>query len=113
MTPDAANQEQQPSEDPEALKEDIRQTRDNLGDTVEALAQKADVKAQAKQRVDQGKAQAKQRVDQGKEQLRDYGQQAQTQAKQVTEQAKQRPAAVAGAVGGLIALLLLVRIIRR
>ena len=102
MTPDAANPQQQPAEGPEALKDEIRQTRDDLGDTVEALAQKADVKAQAKQRIDEGK-----------EQLRDYRQQAQAQAAQATEQAKQRPEAVIAGVGGLIALLLLLRIIRR
>ena len=37
---------------PEELREDIEQTRQELGDTVEALAEKTDVKAQAKQRVD-------------------------------------------------------------
>jgi ElaB/YqjD/DUF883 family membrane-anchored ribosome-binding protein len=36
---------------PEELREDIEQTRQELGDTVEALAEKSDVKAQAKQRV--------------------------------------------------------------
>jgi chromosome segregation ATPase len=102
MTPDAANPQQKPAEDPEALKDEIRRTRDDLGDTVEALAQKADVKAQAKQRIDEGK-----------EHLRDYRQQAQAQAAQATEQAKQRPGAVIAGVGGLIALLLLLRIIRR
>ena len=40
------------TQDPERLEQDIEQTRDELGDTVEALAAKADVKAQAKQKVD-------------------------------------------------------------
>jgi ElaB/YqjD/DUF883 family membrane-anchored ribosome-binding protein len=34
--------------DPDAVRQDIRQTREELGDTVEALAGKADVKGQAK-----------------------------------------------------------------
>jgi chromosome segregation ATPase len=102
MTPDAANPQPQPTEDPEVLREQIEQTRDELGDTVEALAQKADVKAQARARIDEGK-----------EHLRDYGQQAQAQAAQATEQAKERPAILAAAIGGLIALLVLIRIIRR
>lgn len=42
--------------DPEEIQTQIEQTRGELGETVEALAQKADVKAQAKQRVAQTKA---------------------------------------------------------
>ncbi len=37
-----------PPSDPDALREEIEQTRAQLGDTVEALANKLDVKAQAK-----------------------------------------------------------------
>jgi ElaB/YqjD/DUF883 family membrane-anchored ribosome-binding protein len=36
---------------PEDLREEIEHTRQQLGDTVEALAEKTDVKTQAKQRV--------------------------------------------------------------
>jgi hypothetical protein len=35
--------------DPEEIREEIEATREDLGETVEALAAKADVKAQAKQ----------------------------------------------------------------
>ena len=41
---------------PEELRADIEQTRDELGDTVEALAAKTDVKARAHARVDEAKA---------------------------------------------------------
>jgi hypothetical protein len=44
------------SQDPEQLQRKIEQTRAELGDTVEALAEKADVKAQAKQKVEDTKA---------------------------------------------------------
>jgi ElaB/YqjD/DUF883 family membrane-anchored ribosome-binding protein len=37
---------------PEELREEIEQTRQELGDTVEALAEKTDVKTQAKVRID-------------------------------------------------------------
>ena len=37
---------------PEELRDEIEQTRQDLGDTVEALAEKTDVKTQAKHRVD-------------------------------------------------------------
>jgi transcriptional regulator with XRE-family HTH domain len=44
------------TQDPEQIKEQIEATREELGDTVEALAAKTDVKAQAKRKVEQTKA---------------------------------------------------------
>ena len=41
---------------PEQIEADIERTRRDLGDTVAAVAEKADVKAQAKQKVDEVKA---------------------------------------------------------
>jgi ElaB/YqjD/DUF883 family membrane-anchored ribosome-binding protein len=41
--------------DPEQIRRDIEQTREELGDSVEALAAKADVKAQAKRQVEDRK----------------------------------------------------------
>ncbi len=49
--------------DPEQIQEEIEQTRTELGDTVEALAQKADVKAQAKRKVQETKASVADRKD--------------------------------------------------
>lgn len=46
----AEEAEQQPG--PEEIRSEIEQTRDELGDTFEALARKADVKAQAQERVE-------------------------------------------------------------
>ena len=51
----AADQEKLPEE----LRHEIEQTREELGDTVEALAYKADVKAQAKDRVSSAKEAAR------------------------------------------------------
>jgi len=45
-----------------ALREEIRQTRADLGETVQALAAKADVKARAKESVEQTKAKMKARA---------------------------------------------------
>jgi hypothetical protein len=42
--------------DPERIQREIDETRERLGDTVEALAAKTDVKAQAKQRIGRTKA---------------------------------------------------------
>jgi hypothetical protein len=41
---------------PEQIEADIERTRRDLGDTVAAVAEKADVKAQAKAKVDEAKA---------------------------------------------------------
>ena len=43
---------QQQTRDPEEIRQNIEQTREELGETVEALAHKTDVKAQAKAKVD-------------------------------------------------------------
>lgn len=45
---------------PEELRAQIEATREELGETVEALAHKADVKARAKERVDEVRAEARQ-----------------------------------------------------
>ena len=52
-----------PSYDPATLRRDIDQTRSDLGETVEALSQKADVKTQVKEKVDEGKVQLRQRQE--------------------------------------------------
>jgi hypothetical protein len=69
--------------DPEEIREDIAATRDELGDTVEALAAKTDVKAHAQAKVEDVKQQA---------------------------QAKRFPLA---AVGGLVVALVVWRVIAR
>jgi hypothetical protein len=56
---------------PEEIRRDIEETRGELGDTVEALAAKADVKAQAKDKVDDVKGQAKEKVGDVKQKVSD------------------------------------------
>lgn len=46
------------SREPEEIREDIEQTRDELGDTVAAVAEKTDVKQQARAKVGELKGQA-------------------------------------------------------
>jgi hypothetical protein len=75
------------------LRREIERTRSELGATVEALSQKADVKAQAREKVEHAKVQARERAQE-------------TQAK-----AKQQPALPIGI--GVGALLFLVWRIRR
>jgi Protein of unknown function (DUF3618) len=50
-----ADSTQQQTRDPHEIREDIEQTRTELGETVETLAQKADVKGQATAKVDEVK----------------------------------------------------------
>jgi hypothetical protein len=44
--------------EPEEIRRDIEETRDELGDTVEALAAKTDVKAHAQEKADEVKQRA-------------------------------------------------------
>ncbi|MFI5496169.1 DUF3618 domain-containing protein [Actinoplanes sp. NPDC051859] len=57
--------------DVDALRADIKQTRAELGETVQALAAKADVKARAKEQVEITKAKAKAQVHEATEKVRD------------------------------------------
>jgi hypothetical protein len=56
---------------PEDIRSDIDQTREEVGDTVEALAAKTDVKAQARQRIDEVKANLHAKTEQVKAKARD------------------------------------------
>ena len=51
-------QQRTPEEEKAALQDEIERTRAELGATVEALTQKADVKAQAREKVEHAKSQA-------------------------------------------------------
>jgi ElaB/YqjD/DUF883 family membrane-anchored ribosome-binding protein len=48
---------------PEEIREDIEETREELGDTAAAVAQKADVKKQAKAKVEAAKEMASAKAD--------------------------------------------------
>ena len=57
-----------PPDDPEELKQEIERTREQLGETVEALAAKADVKAQARAKASQVTGHLKSKAAQAKQQ---------------------------------------------
>jgi ribosome-binding protein aMBF1 (putative translation factor) len=88
--------EQVPSER-EALLEEIEETREELGATVEALAHKADVKAQVQEKVEEGKEQIHRKELEVRSKLR---------------HALDGPA-VPGAIAAVAGLLLLVSLRRR
>jgi ElaB/YqjD/DUF883 family membrane-anchored ribosome-binding protein len=49
--------------DPEQISEEIEATRQELGDTIEALAEKTDVKAQAQHKLEETKASINEKKD--------------------------------------------------
>jgi ElaB/YqjD/DUF883 family membrane-anchored ribosome-binding protein len=62
--------------DPEELRREIEQTRAELGDTVEALSHKADVKARVGEKVDERKQAASQKADELKQKAQELKQKA-------------------------------------
>ena len=88
--------------DPELIQREIEQTREELGDTVEALARKADVKAQAKQKVEQTKASFSEKKEQllgkAKETSPDFAASAASQACFTTWCASPRPMCAASPI---------------
>jgi ElaB/YqjD/DUF883 family membrane-anchored ribosome-binding protein len=106
-------EEKQESRSPDEIRDDIERTRGDLGDTVEALAAKTDVKGQAKQRVDEIKG----RVQQRREELTGKAKQATPDTardggQQVVEKVKENPAPVALG-GAVLAGFLIGRLTRR
>jgi ElaB/YqjD/DUF883 family membrane-anchored ribosome-binding protein len=88
------------AKDPEQIREEIEETRRELGDTVEALATKADIKTQAKQKIAETKAAMTGKKDELIGKTKDASpQSASSAAAGVTEKARQNPvpAAAAGA----------------
>lgn len=55
--------------EPEEIREDIAQTREELGDTAEALAAKTDIKGQAQAKAEDIKGQARAKVESVKEKV--------------------------------------------
>lgn len=103
----------QPDEprEPDEIRADIEATRAELGDTVEALAEKTDVKQQAKSRLDERKAQLKARAGAVREKIGNASpEQAQQGAGQLAEHARQQPmpyaAGAAFAAGLLVGILI-------
>lgn len=87
-------------DDPDALREQIEQTRHELGETVSALSDKTDVKAQATAKADEVKEKVHEVEALAKEKVRE-----------VETRAKQNPVPVA--IGAIAVLYLLNRLRKR
>jgi uncharacterized protein YdbL (DUF1318 family) len=86
---------------PEQIEADIEHTREQVGDTVEQLAAKTDVKAQAQERVDEIKGNVRQKAEELKSKASSSTPDgAQKGGQQVVETVRSNPApfAFAGAV---------------
>ena len=90
MTSDNAKTAAPSAKDPDALRAEIAEIRAELGDTVEALAAKTDVKAQAQAKVEQTKQQVREKVEQTKVQLGHTADSLKTKAAGRTGQLRER-----------------------
>ena len=92
---------------PEEIRADIDQTREEVGDTVEALAAKTDVKAQARQRIDEVKGNARAKVDEVKTKAQSSTPaSAQQGGQQVVAKVRENPAPLALGAAVLVAFLI-------
>ena len=99
--------------EPEEIQREIVEAREDLGDTVEALAQKADVKGRAKANVAKTQETLKAKVEEVQERVSNATPEAARQtAVQAAQSVRERPVpaiAVAALVGGLLAGWVLAR----
>lgn len=101
------------SSDPEQLRQEIEATREQMGDTVEALAAKADVKARAQEKVQETKETVAEKIQEAKERVTQASPEtARTAAYDASTRAKQNPIPTAAA-GAFLAGVLLGRITKR
>lgn len=61
--------QEQTTKTPDEIREEIEQTREQLGDTVEALGAKTDVKGRAQEKVEEVKGTARAKVEEVKEKV--------------------------------------------
>ncbi len=100
-------------QDPEQTQRDIERTREELGDTVEALARKADVKTQARHKIEETKATVAEKKEQLFGKAREASpESAATATTQAAQKARQNPLPVAAA-GAFLAGFLAGRITKR
>ena len=99
--------------EPDQIRSEIEETREQLGETVEALAEKADVKGQAKAKVEETKQRFTRKAGDAKDKIAGASpEQAKGAASSAASTAQERPLpfAVGGAFAvGLVVGLLLAR----
>lgn len=115
----SSSQSDDAAKSPEELQRDIKQTREDLGDTVDALSQKADVKAQAQDAISEQKAKLRAKRDEIKDKISGEGGSDETQGsagqrvkaivQQLSQRASSQPLPYLGgalAIGVIVGLVL-------
>jgi Protein of unknown function (DUF3618) len=92
--------------DPEQLRAEIETTREELGDTVEALAEKTDVKAQTKRKAEETKASVAGKKDELLGQVRQTSPDAAVSAAgELSQKARQNPIPLAAGSAFIVGFL--------
>ena len=103
----AESDEAQETRSPDEIRTDIDETREEVGDTVEALAAKTDVKAQARERVDEIKGNVRAKADQAKAKAQSSTpESAQQGGEQLVAKVRENPIPVAVGAAVLVAFLI-------
>ena len=102
-------------DDQQELEKEIEQTREQLGETVDALAAKVDVRARAQEELGQLTARLKGKATEASRKLRlqDRANQVKQQAGQAGQQIRKSPVPAAATVGVIGGLVLFFTVIRR
>ena len=101
--------DEQETRSPEEIRADIEETREDLGDTVEALAAKTDVKGQAKAKLESVKEKVGGAKDGAADRTPDSAQQGFQQVRTTAGDNPVATAAIAAFVGGLLVGIILAR----
>jgi hypothetical protein len=101
--PDSSEETRSPDE----IRADIERTREEVGDTVEALAAKTDVKAQARNRIEEVKANVRAKADEVKAKAQSSSpESAQQGGRQVVAKVRENPVPLALGAAVLVAFLI-------
>jgi ElaB/YqjD/DUF883 family membrane-anchored ribosome-binding protein len=103
----AGSDDDQETRTPDEIRSDIDETRGDVGDTVEALAAKTDVKAQARDRIDEIKGNVRAKADQAKAKAQSTTpESAQQGGEQLVAKVRENPIPVAFGAAVLVAFLI-------
>jgi len=107
MSAPAGPDETQETRTPEEIRADIEETREEVGDTVEALTAKTDVKAQARERIEEVKGNVRAKADQAKAKAQSSTpESAQQGGQQLVTKVRENPAPVVLGAAVLVAFLI-------
>jgi ElaB/YqjD/DUF883 family membrane-anchored ribosome-binding protein len=101
--------DEQESRSPDEIRADIEETREDLGDTVEALAAKTDVKGQAKAKLESVKEKVGGAKDGAADRTPDSAQQGFQQVKTTASDNPVPTAAIGAFLGGILVGVILAR----